>query len=100
MAKTLYSKKNQFSIIFCFPVEDSNEMVKWERHNFLLPETFIPPTFKDVHNAFLALDTAQPINVLDALGIEQYGTSTNTKGTTKKYSEVLDMKSDIIYYVK
>lgn len=99
MAKQ-YTDKKRFSIIFCFPVEGSNEMVRWEKVNFLLPPSITSPTFKDLQNTFNALDTAQYINVLDALGLEEHISSTSERGRTLKYSELLEMKSDIIYYVK
>lgn len=94
-----YQNKIKFSIVFCRSVDDSNNKIKWDKINFVFPPNFIPPTFKDLHNSFLALDVHNYELVVRDIGLVQYQTTTSTGVTDTRYNELV-LTSDIVYYIK
>ncbi len=94
-----YTKKIQFSIIFACPQDGNNDSIKWVKINYVFPPSVTPPTFKDIHNSFQALDTIHFNDVTEALGLDGHETTTST-GVTNNYSTLQELKSDILYYIK
>lgn len=97
MAK--FQNKIKFSIIFCQSVHKSNNEITWDKINFMFPPNFKVPTFKDLQNAFQALDTSTYQTVIKGMGLIQYQTTTSTGVTDTRYSELV-LTSDLIYYIK
>lgn len=98
MAKQ-YSDRKQFSIAFVSPVPNSNDQIKWTKVNFVLPPNTNIPTFRELHNTFLALDTDSFKEVITVMGLDPYSTSTSDGVTDTRYQDLV-LQSTLIYYIK